>query len=198
MRISNVKIEDRILLKRATQEACSDSLGKIYQKYMPFLTKYIGQKVLSNDEGQDLVHAVFLCLCQGNCKYTGQSDVQGYLCGIAKNVLRDHFKAKKRQVGVVSLDEIEVDGDLVIAHSYTEEASENLQKEEIQVILKEAVAILSEKPRQAIKLVYFDGMKIPDAAKMLGCDSKVVRDRLYRAMPLLRAETRTHLKKNDL
>lgn len=192
MRGDNHKIKDRLLLKKAITEACPEALGEIYKKHRPFLTNYIAQKVRFKDEGQDLVHTVFLRLCQGNCKYSGDSDVQGYLCGIAKNVLRDHFKAKNRQIRVN--DEIEIDGDLLITHRHTEESSCNLQKVEAQQALKKAISDLPPKSRQAIELVYLDGLRPIDACRKTGCTIETFRNRLNLGRNLLEARLKNDLK----
>ncbi|KKM63515.1 hypothetical protein LCGC14_1510680 [marine sediment metagenome] len=188
MRIEHYKNEDRILLKKAIDESCPEILGRIYKRYKPFISRYIAQKVRIEDDNQSIAQTVFLRLCQGKCKYSGDSDVQGYLCGIAKNVLRDYFKAKKRRVKVHSLAEIEVIGDLLVMDSCDDDPLENLQNVEIRLIFRKVVAKLPPKSRQAVELVYLDGIKPPDAAKQLGCNAKTLRDRLYSGISKLREE----------
>ena len=194
MRSKSHKIEDRILLKRAIGEACPEALGEIYQRHKPFVSKYIAKRVHCQGDNQDLVHTVFLRLCQGNCKYSGDSDVQGYLCGIAKNVLRDYFKAKGRQIKGVSLDAIEISGDLLITHCHTEKPSENLQKQEFHLILKKVVANLPDKSRQAVELVCFEGLRPIDACRKAGCSFEAFRSRLNLGRKLLQRELKDPLK----
>ena len=197
VRIKNVKIEDRILLLRAIQDGCPESMGKLYQRYMPFFLKYISRKVRLNDESLDLVQAIFLRLCQGNCKYNGQSDVQAYLCGIAKNVLRDHFKAKNRQIKAVSLDEIEIDGNLLVTHNKTAEASKKLQSEEIREVLKKTVSKLPEKASQAIELVCLQGLRPLDACRKVGCSIETFYNRLNHGRRLMKSELSEYAKKKE-
>jgi RNA polymerase sigma-70 factor (ECF subfamily) len=183
MRRDSHNIEDRILLKKACHDACSQSLEMLYNIYKPFLADYIADKVHFQGDVQDIVHAVFLHLCQGKCQYTGDSDVQGYLCGIAKNVLRDYFKAKRRQIRACSIDDIEIAGDLLTVE---EDPAENLQKQEILVKLKEAIPELPSKSREAIELVYYKGLKPFEAAQEAGCSYETFRKRLELARTLLR------------
>jgi RNA polymerase sigma-70 factor (ECF subfamily) len=183
MRRNNQKIEDRLLLKKVCHDACPQAMDEIYSRYKPFLTSYIAGKVRFQDDVRDLVHAVFLRLCQGKCQYKGDSNVQGYLCGIAKNVLRDYFKTERRQIRACRIDEVEIVGDLLTV----EEAVEYLQKREILVKLKEAISELPSKSREAIELVYYKGLKPFEAAQEAGCSYETFRKRLELARTLLRS-----------
>lgn len=182
----NHKIEDRILLKRAIDEVSPKALGEIYQKYQPFIEKYIVQKVRSKDEGQDLVHTVFLRLCQGSCKYSGNSDVQGYLCGIAKKVLRDHFKAKKRQIRINTLEEVGIDKEQLTHLSHIEDPSGNLQKAETRQALKKAISQLPPKSRQAIELAYSHKENASATIPNADCSLETLRKRHEYAIYLLK------------
>lgn len=188
MRTEQDKTKDRMLFKQALDSSSPEMLGGIYKKYEPFVSQYIAKKVSVEDDSQNIAQTVFLHLCQGKCKYSGDSDVQGYLCGIAKNVLRDHFKAKNRRVKVRSLAEIEVIGDLLVTDSYDDDPQENLQNAELRQILKKAIANLPPKSRQAVELLYVHDIKPPEAAKQLGCSAKMLRERLYYGIRVLREE----------
>jgi RNA polymerase sigma-70 factor (ECF subfamily) len=176
--------DDKVLLKRATEEACPKALGALYQKHKPFIEKYIAQRVSLNGEGRDLAHAVFLRLCQGKCRYSGQTDVRGYLCGIAKNVLREYFKSKGRHIQSISAVEITHAGNPVITCSQ-EDPPFILHKEEIRQAIRKLVVNLPPKSRQAIQLVYFEELALPQAAQKAGCTSKVFRARLYHGVARL-------------
>lgn len=197
MHTEDAQSDDRALLKRAVEEACPKALSELYQKHELFIANYIARQVSVNGEGRDLVHAVFLRLCQGSCQYSGQSDVRGYLCGIAKNVLREHFRSKRRHIQVVSSIEVKRAGDLRFACN-SEAPSDALRKGEIRQIIQKAVMTLPEKSRQAVELVYFECIPVPQAATKAGCTAKVFRARLGHGLALLSMALDARQKKDEL
>ncbi len=173
-------------------------MSELYQKYKTFIEKYIAQQVSLNGEGRDLAHAVFLRLCQGGCRYSGETDVRGYLCGIAKNVLREYFRSKRRHIQFISSIEFAVAGDLMVTRSHTEYPSNIPYKDEILQAIKKEVANLPEKSRQAIELVYFEELALPQAAQKADCSSKVFRARLIHGLDLLSQSLEIHQIKDEL
>lgn len=181
------KIEDRMLLKKATRDLCKTSLAAIHSRYAPFLTKYIARKIRCNHKSKDLTQDIFLRICRRTCKYNGESDARAFLCGMAKIGIKDHYKAKKNRPEVISIDQIDIDGDLT-TNPHDETPQKTLEKQETSRILITEVEKLPPKARQAIKLVHFEGLKPIDAAKEAGCSVEKFRARLKHGRNLLQSE----------
>ena len=95
---------ERELLVRAVS-GCMESLETLWHKYAPALGAKLA-KTCGADMAEDVCQTLFLRLCAKECKYTGNSDVQGYLFGMAKRILSDYFRADSRQVRTSCLHEI--------------------------------------------------------------------------------------------
>ena len=122
----------------------------------------------------DLIQETFVRILEDN---------QNKICisNIAQNVLYEQKRAEKMETrhlkqlfalyrsaisGVVSVDSLEL--------------KENLQ------ILITAISELPPKSRQAIRLVYLEGMKAKEAATLIDCDFKAFRMRLDYGLKCLR------------
>lgn len=178
------KIDDRILLKKATRDSCNTSLTAIHSRYAPFLTKYIARKIRCNHESKDLTQDVFLRICRRTCKYNGDSDARAFLCGIAKNGIKDHNKAKNNRLEVISIEQIDIDSYLT-TKTPDETPPKNLQLKETSRILISEVEKLPQKARQAVKLVYLEGLRPIDAAKQADCSIETFHNRLNLGRKLL-------------
>ena len=164
MSINADEFKDRILLKRACQKRCPEATQDLYIKYKPFITNYIRSRLYRSNDHSDLVQTVFAHICQGKCNYDGTTSPRGYLCGIAKNVIRAYLTASQTQIRTSSLDSIDIDGDLVLKHNSPSSPLNDLYRKELRQALKYAIANLPPKSRQAVELVYIHRLKPAQAA----------------------------------
>jgi RNA polymerase sigma factor (sigma-70 family) len=116
---------------------------------------------------------------------TGQNEIKqeniSLIYRVAKNVRYERLKAEKLEH--YHLKKLFV---LYRRAQRNLHIDTNPELEEKFKILKAALAELTPKCRQAIVLVYFDGLKPKQAAKMIGCDFKVFWDRLEYGIECLR------------
>lgn len=120
----------------------------------------------------------------------GDDACEAWLHGIAKNLLRRHWRRQRRQGRLLSIDHLQQQGALVEAMESGPLPAERLAATETIAQLTSAVATLSEADRQLIFACYFDGRSHADLAKELGVSPKTVETRLYRARRRLRAAMR--------
>ncbi len=180
--------KDRFALRRAINSGDSDAITYLYKRYKSFLTNYIERKVASNSDAQDLVEDIFLCLCEGKCKYPINEDVRGYLCGIAKNVVQSHLRKKKYQIRTSRLwkDEKYPESLQPFRANTAGQPEKTLELSEFRKALQEAIAQLPEKSRQAIELVLIQEIRPCHAAEKAGCSPVVFRNRLSHGLKTLR------------
>ena len=189
--MDTIKIQERILLKRAIYEKDRYAQEYIYIKYNRFLHQFIKARGKGNFDGyvDDLVQEVFVNICTGKCQYSGNTDVRGYLCGIAKNVVKHHINIEKRKsscysnyrCGILAQSERRVNIINDVKHH---------QFDRINGTLQQVIAKLPRKSREAVELVLIHKMEPYQAAKKLGCSSVVFRNRLYRGLKRLRKKYR--------
>ena len=113
---------------------------------------------------------------KGKCRYDGRSDVKNYLFGVARNTLNQQLRSTRKETLVKS--QIRIDRDLLVEQTLQQCPAEALNTAESQNILKETIAQLPQKARQAIEYVYFDGIPAKKAAKKARCDYATFRNRL--------------------
>ena len=183
-------IRERILLKKAIETGDTDAIAEIYSTHKPFLKKYLASISNLNGYAEDLTHDLFVAIGSGQCKYNGDTDVQGYLCGMAKRLaLISNMKEAKQYISLGdSLSE-------EIARNKLDEPLENLNIEEIRASLMAAVSALPEKSRQAVELVIFHNFRPYQAAKKVGCSPAALRGRLLCGLNILRRKLANFPKK---
>lgn len=181
MRRENHKIEYRILLWKACHENCGDSLSIIYQEYSKPVCDYL-RKTGSDGLAEDICQDVFTQIAAGQCHYDGSSDPKSYLFGIAGNIRNKELAAANKET--YGLNEEQTEGDLAIEG--VQSPLETLEQSELRRILEKEIANLPLKTRQAIELVFFEGIPAKKAAKIAKCEFKAFRDRLDYGLRCLR------------
>ncbi len=96
-----------------------------------------------------------------------------YVIGVARNVLNEF----RRDQAKIQYDEYDVEWVI----SRDGEVDSDIAK-----AIKIAKSKLTLKQRQAIEAVYYDGLTVKQAAKMLGCNEQVLSRRLCDAIKRLR------------
>ena len=181
MRKDNHKIEDRIRLKKACCEACTESLSITYTLYRKSVCDYL-RKTGADGLAEDICQIVFTQIAAGQCHYDGSSDPKSYLFGIAGNIRSKELAAANKETYGLNGEQIE--GDFLIKG--VQSPAEILGQSELRRILEKEVANLPPKSRRAIELVFFEGIPAQKAAKIAMCDFKVFRKRLNYGLQSLR------------
>ena len=182
-----LEIQDRVLLKLAIYEGDLYAQKYLYIKYKPAVCQFIRNTGNLDWYVNDLVHEVFVNIYEGKCKYSGNTDVQGYLYGIAKNVVKYHIRREKRQVLANLIYHNNVS---IIPNTPTKIKceSENYRFNNFQETLIQAISKLPKKSSEAVKLVLIHKKTPRQAATKLGCSSAVFRNRLHYGLKRLRME----------
>ncbi len=164
MNCKDENIRERILLKRAIEHKDTNAVSELYDKYKPFLNKYLANLAYLDGYAEDLAHDVFLAISLGECEYNGDTDVQGYLCGMAKKLALSSKRKEARQ-GIIFTNCIPDK----IAQASSYEPIEKLQLEDFRSALYLQILKLPKKSRQAVELVLIYNLRPHQAAKKLGC-----------------------------
>ena len=176
--------DDRILLCPATHQRDTHTLKLIYEYYLSVL-KYIAKRVGPTADAEDLAQDVFVQLCKNNALYKDQAPASSYLLGIAKNLIRDYYRHRGRQLKTVHLDSIDklTTRQIITAQK---QLPPRTQPSNISQIIRNAVAQLPPKARQAIKLRFIEGLSPETAAEKAGCSLDTFCSRTSKALKLIR------------
>jgi RNA polymerase sigma-70 factor (ECF subfamily) len=168
------------LLRRsaAGEEAAFNALYDRHQQAVYRFALYCSGSV---ELAEEIAQEVFLLLIRAPQQYdaTRGSSLQAYLCGVARNRLREHWK---RSHVLVPLDEEE--------HGQPpptdcEGALSDLTSREALAALRHAVKALPLRYREVVVLCHLQGLGYREAAVILECAEGTVCSRLNRARALL-------------
>jgi len=180
--------KDRILLSKAIRRSDRGAQEYIYIKFASFIRRFIKSSGDFGQQGDDLMQEVFLTLCQGKCQYLGNTDVQGYLCGIAKNVVQNYNRNKKCRISTYAVREKNASREPHQLEGKINDPEKIVQLKEFEEAVHKAVVRLPEKSRQAVALVLIHKIRPYQAAAKAGCSFVVFRNRLCHGLELLRKE----------
>ena len=155
------------------------SLEAMYHQYHKNVYNYIAFRINNHHDAEELASEVFVKAIGGWARYNHALPLEGWLIGIAKNVVTDYLrKIMKRQIfpldNIVALMSTEKQPEEVVVLS---EASKNLM---------EAMAKLRDKERQILSMKFATELKHSEIAEILGISESHVGVTAHRAMTKLR------------
>ena len=150
-------------------------MAALWIRYHPRLKLYIAAR-LGETEAEDLTQDIFLSLFRRNGIGRVQTDVEAYLLGMARNLVAQHLRNKRRRPIAISIEEIES------MEVRRESEPDSKLGEEILVALER----MSPKAREAIRLRFLEGLDPQDAARQAGCTVRVFYKRVHKGITTLR------------
>jgi RNA polymerase sigma-70 factor, ECF subfamily len=181
-------LTDEELLARYKSEGNRAAFETLVQRYerelYSYLRRYLGDATLAEDAFQ----ATFLQVHLKMDHFDPERKFRPWLYTIATNQAIDAQRRNKRH-RMVSLDrrnQTDIEGDvgslLQLLVGKEPGAASNLEREERQAWIRQAVENLPEQLRSALVLVYYQGMKYREAAEVLGIPVGTVKSRLHAAI----------------
>jgi len=157
----------------------SCSLESMYHQYHKNVYNYIAFRIDNHHDAEELASEVFVKAIQGWKSYNPALPLEGWLIGIAKNVVTDYLrKAMKRQFFPID--------------SIMELISSEKQPEEVVVINEESKKLMSamvklrDKERQILSMKFATQLKHSEIAMILKISESHVGVTAHRAMTKLR------------
>jgi RNA polymerase sigma-70 factor, ECF subfamily len=137
-----------------------------YRTHLAGIRGFLARLCVSPQQVNDLAQEVFVRAWKQRNRFRGNASVKTWLFAIAFNVTREsrrmHRYAELRDV---------------LPADDTSELARCSAKEQA-VLLRDAVEMLPAKQQEAIKLVYFAGMRPAEAAQFVSCKPNVFHRRL--------------------
>jgi len=179
------KDHDARLMQRLRNDdlALNAIMERWAERVAAFLYKMTGSQAVAADLAQE----TFVKLYQSRDRYRPNGVFSSYLFGIAANLARNHRRWQIRHP-TVSMDDPDFnDGGFPITNrsEQIDPHKSAVSGETIKTIL-EAILALPVDLREAITLFIDEGMSQAEIASALGCTSKAVETRIYRARQILK------------
>ncbi len=140
------------------------------------------------EDALDLTQETFISAYRHIDKFRQESNIYTWLYRIAINLCKKHYNRKKKQDSVFasSLDDPETLQHVGKQASEYRSATEILELDEEQSMIRQEIASLSKKHRVVIILKYMQDLSYEEVADVLGCGVGTVKSRLSRAKEKLK------------
>jgi len=175
--------EELLLEYRYTgiREAFDEIVHRYERELYNYLYRYLGNAA----NADDVFQKTFLAVMKGCDKFDADREFRPWLYTIATNKATDHQRKAKR-FSVISLDGQTTDYCISDGIAGNEpEPFEDPMDREIAYKVREAVDALPEQMKQAVYMVYFQGMTQREAADAVGIHAASLSKRLDKAVEKL-------------
>lgn len=173
--------ERDVLLLRAWAAGDEAAGVALVEQHIGVVRRFFSSKLQQSVE--DLVHATFeACLRQAQ-SYRGDGSVRGYLLGIARRQLFNHFRGLHREARALELEHACVE--TLVAEGNPSSA---LRAREERTLLLLALRRIPLQAQMLVELYYWEGLSTQEIGQALDIPAGTVKSRLYTARGLLRAQ----------
>lgn len=159
-----------------------EAFGRIYDKYVDEIFRFILMRTRTKEEAQDLTSEAFLKTWQ----YVSSADrhidnVRALLYRVGRNLVIDHYRKSGKEVHAFNEDEFEklVDESIDLEEKVS-------KKDDIQKVFS-LLHNLPEEAREIMLMRYAQDLSVSEIAKALGKKKGTVRVALHRAVKQLKA-----------
>lgn len=171
---------DRALLA-AVGQGSERALEQLYRRHGEACYGYLLRRLDGNrPAAEDLLQELMLAVWRGAASYRGEGEVRPWLMGIAHRLWLQELRRRGRR------PQLEDDADALAALPDLAAAAPAAAEPASGSHLREALAALPDPLRQALDLTFAHGLRLQDAARVLGLPLGTVKSRLFRARQQLR------------
>jgi RNA polymerase sigma-70 factor (ECF subfamily) len=185
---------DTDALDRAAMEGLAGghdaALNELMERHGGKLFSYLIRCLQNEEDAADMAQETFVRVYQHKSRFDSRQKFTTWLYAIATNLVKDRYRWRSRHP-VVSLDAEKSDGKQSHRDVLPDEKpspSETAQIEEHREIVRRAVEKLPEELRLPLILFEYEDKSHAQISEILGCSSKAVETRIYRARQTLRTE----------
>lgn len=170
------KFSDQFLIA-ASIAGDEQAFGRLYDKYVEELYRFVVMRVASRHEAQDLVGEVFLKAWQYlSSKKKQIEDFRALLYRIARNLVIDYYRASKKEYTTFEEGQLEN-----IIDTASDLAEETQKKDDLRIVFT-ALDQLPDDHRELILLRYVQDLSIKEIALIQGKTNGAIRVALHRAI----------------
>ncbi len=158
-------------------EGEESAFEEILETYREGLTFFINRYVCNETEAEDIAIDVFTYILLHKHRYNFKTSFKTYLYMLGRSRALDYLRKQKRLVFT----------GLENAGAEATPPEERVFRSEREKLVREAVEKLPHEMREAVELVYFEGLSYEETARIMKKTKKQIDNALYRAKEKLRA-----------
>lgn len=156
----------------------AEAFAELYQRYRPMIFAYSYRLCLNAADAQDIAQETFIKMARSLAAYRPTAPFQSWLYMVCTNTARDWLRQSARRQKIQ-----------VALQDFAAESSEEPQDFDEAAA---ALARLADDLREAIVLVFYEGLNHAEAARVLGCAETTVSWRIFKAKRKLKAILQRH------
>ena len=162
---------------KSKQQADSAFVDLVYE-HQGILRRICCIYASSPEDREDLYQEILMQSWRSFASFNGRSKFSTWLYRLSANHAVDHIRRRRKERGRTEMPAQVADPAVG--------AGASLESDERARLLRDALVDLSVPYREAIELVYVEGLRVDDAAARLGIPSGTVKTRLMRGREALR------------
>lgn len=153
------------------------AMAELVDRYADPVYAYVSHRMLPRTElVDDLVQDVFLAALEGIGRFRGESSLRGWLLGIARHKIEDHYRARLRAYQSVS----DLDGEAVVAGEFPS-IEDAIDRSRLEEKTRKVLRRLPEAYSVALLWRYWEACSAREMAARSGKTEKAVERLLARA-----------------
>lgn len=151
---------------------------KYQYKVQAIVSRYINDR----EEVNDIVQEAFIKAYRALSHFRGDSQFYTWLYRIAVNTAKNYLVSRSRRPPASDIDAEEAEYVTGSDRLWDADTPENIiYRDELEVVVNEAIKNLPEDLRTAVTLREFEGLSYEDIAAIMECPVGTVRSRIFRA-----------------
>ena len=155
----------------------------LFERHYPAIHAFAYRLSLCPAEADDIAQETFVQAARSLPGFRGEASFKNWLYTIATNKSRDRFRQSVRRARLGEELSTLADSDVAAREDGTPAASAH-------AAVRDALSSLVPKLREAVALVYYEGLNHAEAARVLGCAESTVSWRIFRAKHKLKKALR--------
>ncbi len=163
-------------LLRLAKRGDGEAFGRIYDRYVNQVYRYLYYRVGSHAVAEDLTSETFLRALRRIDSFSWQGhDIGAWFMTIARNLVNDHVKSKRFRLEVSSGDMLDADG-----------ADDGIEQAVVDrlhgIAVLEAVRELKAEQQECVVLRFLQGLSVAETAKVMNRSDGAIKQLQLRAI----------------
>jgi RNA polymerase sigma-70 factor (ECF subfamily) len=129
--------------------------------------------VNAEDDAEELIHTTIVELSEARHRYAGRASFRSFVLGVARNVLFEYYRARKKQYAF--------DPEESRLQDLSPTPTVLLAKEGERRLLGEALRMIPLDDQITLALRFWEDMTVPEISTVLGCPPNTAKNYLRRA-----------------
>jgi len=156
----------------------TDRFGELVNRYQNMVAGIAWRSGCRREDVEDVVSEVLLKVYRNLHQYRPDHAFSTWLYKLAANHVVDRSRRMKKERGRTEMPEQVED--------HTPGADDAMEVDERHALVREALGHIDDRYREVMQLVYVEGMKVEEAARVLGAPEGTVKTRLMRGREALK------------